>query len=206
MHDFPFISFSMKPITSSIVVIVHVSLLPLGIGKTVKEKVCVHTSRDIRAIASQLVSVWVELFRKEKASKGLKLLRQSTLDSKSKSPVVSGKPPLRVHHVESKGQYPSTISTKTLIDEPGQLGTRINPKSEAQLSNSNGSSRNVMEEEDREVLLSEEEKAAFAAAEAARAAAIAAAKVCFLIFLQHSYFIIVSLTLLGFHICWIWIN
>nr|GEZ79804.1 lysine-specific histone demethylase 1 homolog 3 [Tanacetum cinerariifolium] len=35
------------------------------IGKTVKEKVCVHTNRDIRAIASQVVSVWVEIFRKE---------------------------------------------------------------------------------------------------------------------------------------------
>ncbi|XP_042063540.1 lysine-specific histone demethylase 1 homolog 3-like [Salvia splendens] len=146
-----------------------------GIGKTVKEKVCVHTSRDIRAIASQLVSVWVELFRKEKASKGLKLLRQSTLDSKSKSPVVSGKPPLRIHHTDSKASGPSTISTKTLIDEPVQPGTRINPKSETQLSNSNGSSRNVMEEEG-DVIMSEEEKAAFAAAEAARAAAIAAAK------------------------------
>lgn len=134
-----------------------------GIGKTVKEKVCVHTSRDIRAIASQLVSVWVELFRKEKASRGLKLLRQSTLDSKSKSLVVSGKPPLR-------------LSTKQPIDEPVQPGSRINPKSEVQLSNSNGSSRNVMEEENHEVLLSEEEKAAFAAAESARAAAIAAAK------------------------------
>lgn len=138
-----------------------------------KEKVCVHTSRDIRAIASQLVSVWVELFRKEKASRGLKLLRQSTLDSKSKSLVVSGKPPLR-------------LSTKQLIDEPVQPGSRINPKSEVQLSNSNGSSRNVMEEENHEVLLSEEEKAAFAAAEAARAAAIAAAKVCFFFFLRHS--------------------
>ena len=31
-----------------------------------KEKVCVHTSRDIRAIASQLVSVWVEVFREKK--------------------------------------------------------------------------------------------------------------------------------------------
>lgn len=147
-----------------------------GIGKTVKEKVCVHTSRDIRAIASQLVSVWVELFRKEKASKGLKLLRHSTLDSKSKSLFVSGKPPLRIHHTSAGHQFPSSINTKKLIDEPVQSGTRINPKSEIQLSNSNGSSRNVMEEEDRDVLMSEEEKAAFAAAEAARAAAIAAAK------------------------------
>lgn len=146
------------------------------------------------------MSVWVELFRKEKASKGLKLLRQSTLDSKSKSPAVSGKPPLRTHHVESKGagfQFPSGISTKTLIDEPVQPGTRINPKSEAQLSNSNGSSRNITEEEDCEVLMSEEEKAAFAAAEAARAAAIAAAKVCFLFFPQH---------LLSYHKCYIVIS
>lgn len=140
--------------------------------------------------------MWVELFRKEKASKGRKLLRQSTLDSKSKSPAVSGKPPLRTHHVESKVagyQFPSSISTKTLIDEPVQPGTRFNPKSEAQLSNSNGSSKNFTEEEDGEVLMSEEEKAAFAAAEAARAAAIAAAKVCFLFFLQH---------LLSYHKCY----
>ncbi|KAK6115262.1 hypothetical protein DH2020_007531 [Rehmannia glutinosa] len=107
-----------------------------GIGKTVKEKVCVHTSRDIRAIASQLVSVWVELFRKEKASKGgRKLLRQSTtLDSKSKSPQVFGKPPLRI--VESKGnskvsasaghQFHSGASTKNVVDE-----TRTHLKAEA---------------------------------------------------------------------------
>eukprot|EP00252_Welwitschia_mirabilis_P019240 TRINITY_DN4398_c0_g3_i1.p1 TRINITY_DN4398_c0_g3~~TRINITY_DN4398_c0_g3_i1.p1 ORF type:complete len:498 (+),score=120.94 TRINITY_DN4398_c0_g3_i1:1-1494(+) len=47
-----------------------------GIGKTVKEKVCVHTSRDIRAIASQLVSMWIEVFRREKANGGWKLLKQ----------------------------------------------------------------------------------------------------------------------------------
>ncbi|KAL2892822.1 Lysine-specific histone demethylase 1-like protein 3 [Bienertia sinuspersici] len=50
-----------------------------GIGKTVKEKVCVHTSRDIRSIASQLVNMWIEVFRKEKATNGgLKLLRHMT--------------------------------------------------------------------------------------------------------------------------------
>ncbi|KAK6131260.1 hypothetical protein DH2020_034995 [Rehmannia glutinosa] len=154
-----------------------------GIGKTVKEKVCVHTSRDIRAIASQLVSVWVELFRKEKASKGgRKLLRQSTtLDSKSKSPQVFGKPPLR--NVESKGnskvsasaghQFHSGASTKNVVDE-----TRTHLKAEVNLSNSNGSTGcgNAMDEDNREIPMSEEEKAAFAAAEAARAAAIAAAK------------------------------
>ncbi|KAL0438460.1 UNVERIFIED_CONTAM: Lysine-specific histone demethylase 13 [Sesamum latifolium] len=161
-----------------------------GVGKTVKEKVCVHTSRDIRAIASQLVSVWVELFRKEKASKGgLKLLRQSTtLDSKSKSPLVSGKPPLRTHHVDSKGspkvsasavnQFPSSASTKKVINEPVKSDARIHPQSDIQLSNSHGSlgCSNVREEDNDEIPMSEEEKAAFAAAEAARAAAIAAAK------------------------------
>ncbi|KAI3464875.1 hypothetical protein Pfo_021538 [Paulownia fortunei] len=158
-----------------------------GVGKTVKEKVCVHTSRDIRAIASQLVSVWVELFRKEKASKGgLKLLRQSTtLDSKSKS-LVFGKPPLR--NVESKGsskisapaghQFRSSASTKKVVNEPVKSETRIHSNSEVQLSNSHGSIRcgNVIEEDNHEIPMTEEEKAAFAAAEAARAAAIAAAK------------------------------
>uniref|UniRef100_A0A0D9XLT8 SWIRM domain-containing protein n=1 Tax=Leersia perrieri TaxID=77586 RepID=A0A0D9XLT8_9ORYZ len=70
-----------------------------GIGRTVKEKVCVHTSRDIRAIARQLVSVWVEVFRKEKATNGgLKLLRRmpSTESSKPRSKdLQSGK---SIHH------------------------------------------------------------------------------------------------------------
>ncbi|GFP95182.1 lysine-specific histone demethylase 1 homolog 3 [Phtheirospermum japonicum] len=124
-----------------------------GVGKTVKQKVCVHTSRDIRAIAFQLVRVWVELFRKEKASKGgLKLLRQS-------STLVSGKPPLL------KGG----LSTKKVVDDPVKSETRIDPKSEVHHTN-------AMEEDDHEIHISEEEKAAFAAAEAARTAAIAAAK------------------------------
>ncbi|KAG8377878.1 hypothetical protein BUALT_Bualt08G0079400 [Buddleja alternifolia] len=153
-----------------------------GVGKTIKEKVCVHTSRDIRAIASQLVSVWVELFRKEKASKsGRKILRQSTpLDSKSKSSLVLGKPPLRMHNnVESKGSSKGSASAgNQFASKPVKTETRIHPSSDVQLSNSHGSigGRNVMEEENHEIPMSEEEKAAFAAAEAARAAAIAAAK------------------------------
>ncbi|GER26582.1 lysine-specific histone demethylase [Striga asiatica] len=142
-----------------------------GVGKTVKQKVCVHTSRDIRAIAFQLVRVWVELFRKEKASKGgLKLLRQSnSLDSKSKSSLVSGKPPLG--NVESKlnskasasaeHQLHSSTSTKKMDGGPLKSEARIHQNTE---------------EDSHEVPMSEEEKAAFAAAEAARASAIAAAK------------------------------
>lgn len=188
-------------VTSSLLIISHFSLFYLGVGKTVKEKVCVHTSRDIRAIASQLVSVWVELFRKEKASKrGLKLLRQSTsLDSKSKSPLNFGKPPLRTHHVDSKGsskvsasaghQFPSGASTKKVVDETVEPGTRDQPKSDVQLSNPHGHGsvrcEIVTEENSQEIPMSEEEKAAIAAAEAARAAAIAAAKVRLFFFLLH---------------------
>lgn len=158
-----------------------------GIGKTVKEKVCVHTSRDIRAIASQLVSVWVELFRKEKASKGLKLLRHQNPDLKSKSPLVSGKPPLRTHHNDSKGgskvSANSSASTKKAVDETVEPKTKNYANSDVQPSNSQGSAgcRKDQDDDNHEVPMSEEEKAAFAAAEAASAAAIAAAKVFFLL-------------------------
>lgn len=57
--------------------IAYFPLVGAGIGKTVKEKVCAHTSRDIRAIASQLVNVWLELYRKEKANREMKTLRRT---------------------------------------------------------------------------------------------------------------------------------
>lgn len=135
-----------------------------GIGKTVREKVCVHTSRDIRAIASQLVSVWLEVFRKEKASSRLKLLKQSTaVDSikrKSLKDPSSGKPPLHSHH----GGLESKVS-------PGSHLT-----SNANIKKENGKTIKLGSElEDKCFAMSEEEQAAFAAAEAARAAAEAAA-------------------------------
>lgn len=49
-----------------------------------KEKVCAHTSRDIRAIASQLVNVWLELYRKEKANSGMKSLKQTNSTNTSR--------------------------------------------------------------------------------------------------------------------------
>ncbi|KAL6511829.1 hypothetical protein OROGR_021426 [Orobanche gracilis] len=145
-----------------------------GVGKTVKQKVCVHTSRDIRAIAFQLVRVWVELFRKEKASRvGLKLLTHSNChDLKIKSPLVSVKPPIR--NVESKGnskafasaghQFHSGASTIKFVDDQTEIHT-----------NSSIGCKNVMEDY-QEISMPEDEKAAFATAEAARTAAIAAAK------------------------------
>ncbi|CAN8231831.1 unnamed protein product [Cochlearia groenlandica] len=65
-----------------------------GIGKTVKEKVCAHTSRDIRAIASQLVNVWLELYRKEKSNSGMKSSRvrrkMNSVDTDSKRKLSNG--------------------------------------------------------------------------------------------------------------------
>lgn len=143
----------------------------VGIGKTVKEKVCVHTSRDIRAIASQLVSVWVEIFRKEKATNGgLKLLRQSSAAdaSKSKSHLASGKPPLRAHHTSS--------------DYKAVKGVPVNAHNRKAVTKPEN--KPSMEEDIKDVPLSEEEQAAIDAAEAARAAALAAAEVCFLFYFR----------------------
>lgn len=172
-----------------LLVLVSTDLLAVrlsGIGKTVKEKVCVHTSRDIRAIASQLVSMWIEVFRKEKASNGgLKLLRQMTAVDSSKSNNRSlressstGKPPLRHHQVEGdsiKGSHSSFSNANTFK----KLNIRQNVKLETVSdlkSDFNNSSISVETEDEKNYIMSEEEVAAFAAAEAARAAALAAAK------------------------------
>ncbi|CAL4915255.1 unnamed protein product [Urochloa decumbens] len=163
-----------------------------GIGRTVKEKVCVHTSRDIRAIARQLVSVWIEVFRKEKANNGgLKLLRRipSTELSKTKSKdLQSGKPTLRVpnetldnNKVASQRQHARFASshsppkTSKFDNKETKLETGIatrsdgNPVSEEQ-------QHGIKSKVEHGVPMSEEEAAAFAAAETARAAAIAAAQ------------------------------
>ncbi|KAF5955742.1 hypothetical protein HYC85_008598 [Camellia sinensis] len=177
-----------------LLVLVSTDLLAVrlsGIGKTVKEKVCVHTSRDIRAIASQLVNVWIEVFRKEKASNGgLKLLRQSTaLDSLKSRSLALGKPPIRMHGPpDNKGSsqisasavnhLPPNASVKRVNVKPVNLDTRTNAKLEVKLSRSQGSfgREDTKGEDDHNFAMSEEEQAALAAAEAARAAAVAAAE------------------------------
>lgn len=161
-----------------------------GIGKTVKEKVCVHTSRDIRAVASQLVNVWIELFRKEKAANGgLKLLRQSTATdtSKSKHIAAPGKPPIRSHPsaVDSKrsskvsssagNHLAVSVNNKKLNVRPATIGAI--PVVEPSTSQASVGRQNDTSEETQNFPMSEEEKAAFAAAEAARLAALAAAEV-----------------------------
>jgi hypothetical protein len=130
----------------------------LGIGRTVKEKVCVHTSRDIRAIASQLVRVWIEVFRKEKASNGrLKLLK--------------------VRDPQSKGTMQIAKSTKKSEERAMRSEAMLDTKSEASSLHSQRTAHAVDSEAESIPIMSEEEAAVFAAAEAARAAAIAAAQV-----------------------------
>lgn len=160
-----------------------------GIGKTVKEKVCVHSSRDIRAVASQLVNVWIELFRKEKAANGgLKLLRQSTATDTSKSKHIAalGKPPIRNHPsaVDSKrsskvslsaGNHLAVTVNKKLNVKPATLETIADVEPSA--SQASVGRQNDTTEESQNFPMSDEEKAAFAAAEAARVAALAAAEV-----------------------------
>ncbi|CAN4093944.1 unnamed protein product [Withania somnifera] len=175
-----------------ILVLVSTDLLAVrlsGIGKTVKEKVCVHTSRDIRAIASQLVNVWIELFRKEKAANGgQKLLRQSTATdtSKSKHMAAPGKPPIRnpPSAVDTKrsskvsssagNHLAGSVNNKKLNVKPATLETI--PDVEPSISQASVGKQNDITEERQNFPMSEEEKTAFAAAEAARVAALAAAE------------------------------
>jgi len=162
-----------------------------GIGRTVKEKVCVHTSRDIRAIARQLVSVWIEVLRKEKASNGgLKLLRRTPSIELSKD-LQSGKPGLRVPNESSdnnkvasqrqRARFTSSHSppkaSKNFENKERKLETGTVGRSD---DNSFSQKQQHCNESKVEhgIPMSEEEAAAIAAAEAARAAAIAAAQVC----------------------------
>ncbi|XP_039065654.1 LOW QUALITY PROTEIN: lysine-specific histone demethylase 1 homolog 3-like [Hibiscus syriacus] len=140
-----------------LLVLVSTDLLAVrssGIGKTVKEKICVHTSRDIRAIASQLVNIWLEVFRKAKASSKRKSLKDPA----------SGKPPLHSRHgaSENKAILQDTFSAGNQY--PFAFGMK-----------ENGISID-MEVEAVNRGMSEEEQDAFAAEAAARAAAKAAAE------------------------------
>lgn len=160
-----------------------------GIGKTVKEKVCVHTSRDIRGIASQLVNVWLEVFRKEKASNGgLKFSRQSATKS-VRDP--AAKPPLHTNHgalvdrgniqvSASNGSHLSlSANVKKVNGKVVKLESATYSKPENNSLRSQGSTRILDIDVEDGAAMTEEEKAAIAAAEAARAAALAAVEVCF---------------------------
>lgn len=157
-----------------------------------REKVCVHTSRDIRAIASQLVSVWLEVFRKDKASNGgLKSSRQSnTVDSSKRKSIkdsTSGKPPLHTNHGSLLNKESFEVSSATACHgnfkkgngKSIRLETTNISRPEINSRRSQGSTVRWDTEVDDDTVMTEEEKAAIAAAEAARAAALAAAEVRF---------------------------
>ncbi|KAI3989115.1 hypothetical protein MKX01_033151 [Papaver californicum] len=169
-----------------LLVLVSTDLLAVrlsGIGKTVKEKVCVHTSRDIRAVASQLVSVWIEVFRKEKTANGrLKLLRQTTasdsLKTKLSKDTPSGKLLRMTRGSTSPGDIsPSDVNNKKANSKINKLDAVTDSKSEVNSLRSQGTAVSLDSKvEDDIVQMSEEEQAVFAVAEAARAAALAAAQ------------------------------
>ncbi|KAK3165357.1 hypothetical protein QOZ80_1AG0032170 [Eleusine coracana subsp. coracana] len=179
-----------------VLVIVSTDLVAVrlsGIGRTVKEKVCMHTSRDIRAIARQLVSVWIEVFRKEKASNGgLKLLRRipSIESSKSKNKdLQAGKPTLHMlketmdnHKVASQRQHGTSANSHSPPKTNKKFENKATKLEAVTTIRSNDSSLSEKQHHDikpqveHAVPISEEEVAAFAAAEVARAAAIAAAQ------------------------------
>ncbi|GMH13939.1 hypothetical protein Nepgr_015780 [Nepenthes gracilis] len=166
-----------------ILVLVSTDLLAVrasGIGKTVKEKVCVHTSRDIRGIASQLVTMWIDVFRKERAaSGGLKLLRHMTSSESSK---IKGKD-LAYRNLSIRTQHGAAdnklnISSKKANGKQVKMESVSGSKSginslSSQISKVGQDSKMV---EVGNIVLSEEEQAALAAAESAHAAALAAAK------------------------------
>ncbi|KAI3959163.1 hypothetical protein MKX01_023839 [Papaver californicum] len=166
-----------------LLVLVSTDLLAVrlsGIGKTVKEKVCVHTSRDIRAVASQLVSVWIEVFRKEKTANGrLKLIRQTAASDSLKAKLSKDTPSGKLLRMTRGSTSPGDISPSDVNNKKAnsKIVKLDDSKSEVNSLLSQGTAVSLdFKVEDDIVLMSEEEQAVFAAAEAARAAALAAAQ------------------------------
>lgn len=140
--------------------------------------------------------MWLEVFRKEKASSGgLKFSRQlNAVDLSKKKSVkdsASGKPPLHTNHgalsnkesfegsAATITQLPSNANFKKVNGKAVRLETTNISRPEINSSRSQGSTVRLDTEVDDYSFMTEEEKAAIAAAEAARAAALAAAEVCF---------------------------
>lgn len=140
--------------------------------------------------------MWLEVFRKEKASNGgLKLSRQAAaVDSFKRKPIrdpSSGKPPLHTFHgaLEHKGSLQDSASTASHLPLNANV-KKVNGKAikieavnssklEINSSRSRGSTgRPDTKLEMNDFAMTEAERAAIAAAEAARAAALAAAEVC----------------------------
>lgn len=147
-----------------------------GIGRTVKEKVVVHTSRDIRAVASQLVTLWVETFRKEKAARGIaKPLWQSPCRSKRNIMVSKVKAKDKVSRADisanvCRHQASEKESTSQGCSYMESIAAEVERKDSIAICSYTAHQEQVFNP------ISDSEAAALAAAEAAQAAANAAAK------------------------------
>ncbi|EFJ34490.1 hypothetical protein SELMODRAFT_405878 [Selaginella moellendorffii] len=128
-----------------------------GIGRTIKEKVCQHTSRDIRALAGQLVAMWCEFYRREKAM--LKQFRKNVVKKEDDTAVSSA---------------PACSSSQ----RDHSHGNAEQATSRHEQKNGASSSEGPIEFEsgENEPLISDLEAAARARAEACQAAALAAAE------------------------------
>jgi hypothetical protein len=140
----------------------------------VKEKVIVHTSRDIRAIANQLVKLWVETFRREKAAGALsKSLHQSSgLKSAQKMAKPKAGPKSETEAKDRTSAstialgHPNSGKENSLLASIAESDTTDQAKKDC-----------VTGYSDLVIPISDSEAAALAAAEAAQAAAEAAVKV-----------------------------
>ena len=139
-----------------------------------------HTSRDIRAVASQLVKLWVETFRKEKAAGVLtKPLHQSS-GFKAARKMAKMKAGLKLE-TEARDR---TLTPAGSSGAPGhpiaekenfQLGSNAPDSADTEKKDSVTVCSDISQRE--HVPISDSEAAALAAAEAAQAAADAAVKV-----------------------------
>lgn len=172
-----------------------VSIRQSGVGKTVKEKVWMHTSRDIRGIAGQLVKLWIEVFRREKAHGMIKSVKKSSGSSPN--------PTLGSQKVKVNDSYKCTVGTvKSTPATQGDAKCRPSMQSASPSAESSAAQSKILNGEDlrnddpnclanpsaegvrrdtqsgeAERPLSDLEVEAIAAAEQAHAAATAAAKV-----------------------------
>ncbi|XP_031475330.1 lysine-specific histone demethylase 1 homolog 3 [Nymphaea colorata] len=151
-----------------------------GIGKTVKEKVVLHSSRDIRAVAGQLVNMWIEVFRREKSAHGWpKFSKQTSASDQPKNKdLITKKSMVKAKTDAPEMQGNLVVPSSTGSYSPAHGSKKVESKlvkleSRAENSSTNMDSRDL---QDHDAVMSEEEAAAFAAAEAARAAALAAAE------------------------------
>ncbi|CAK9230419.1 unnamed protein product [Sphagnum jensenii] len=161
------------------------SIRQSGVGRTVKEKVCVHTSRDIRAVAGQLVKLWIEVFRKEKATHGLIKPAKKPASSSPNATVgtakASSKDSQKTPTIGDSKTWPCTHlaspSSDSLSAGQSKVSGGDEPRNEESQANNHSPAVEACGRGLDVEVLSDVELVAIAAAEAAQAAAEAYASV-----------------------------